>query len=142
VQVSRFKSKDQILDAVIAKRLTRTESMLELWEREATHPEDRIRHFICILSTNQELIQQYGCTVGTLCTDLAKLNHASQPGATQLFRLFRTWLRGQFTLLGRVADADALATHLLAQLALTRLSHRALSARTFSTSRPRRSMNG
>jgi hypothetical protein len=32
-----------------------------------------------------------------------------------LFTLFRTWLRRQFTLLGRKADADALAMHLLAR---------------------------
>ena len=32
-----------------------------------------------------------------------------------LFTLFRTWLRRQFTLLGREADADELAMHLLAR---------------------------
>ena len=32
-----------------------------------------------------------------------------------LFTLFRTWLRRQFTLLGRKADADELAMHLLAR---------------------------
>jgi TetR/AcrR family transcriptional repressor of nem operon len=53
--------------------------------------------------------------VGTLCSELAKLGHASQDEATKLFTLFRTWLRRQFALLGREADADALAMHLLAR---------------------------
>ena len=53
--------------------------------------------------------------VGTLCSELAKLNHASQAEANKLFTLVRTWLRKQFTLLGREADADALAMHLLAR---------------------------
>jgi hypothetical protein len=88
---------------------------LEKWEIEGKTPEDRIRSFINILIANKAKIKQYGCPVGTLCTELAKLNHASQPEANSLFTLFRTWLRRQFTLLGREADADELAMHLLAR---------------------------
>jgi AcrR family transcriptional regulator len=121
IQISRgnfyhhFKSKDEILDAVINVRLNNTQMMLEKWEIEGKTPEDRIRSFINILIANKAKIKQYGCPVGTLCTELAKLNHASQPEANSLFTLFRTWLRRQFTLLGREADADELAMHLLAR---------------------------
>ncbi len=121
VQISRgnfyhhFKSKDEILDAVINVRLANTRMMLDKWEIEGKTPEDRIRSFINILIANKAKIKQYGCPVGTLCTELAKLNHASQPEANSLFTLFRTWLRRQFTLLGREADADELAMHLLAR---------------------------
>jgi TetR/AcrR family transcriptional regulator, transcriptional repressor for nem operon len=121
VQISRgnfyhhFKSKDQILDAVIGSRLADTQNLLEQWEAEAAEPADRIRKFIHILIVNKDDIQRYGCPVGTLATELAKLNHASQGEAQLLFTLFRTWLRKQFTLLGRKADADALAMHLLAR---------------------------
>lgn len=110
-----FKSKDEILDAVINVRLANTRKMLEKWEIEGKQPADRIRSFINILIANRAKIKQYGCPVGTLCTELAKLNHASQGEASELFTLFRTWLRRQFTLLGRKADADALAMHLLAR---------------------------
>ncbi len=121
VQISRgnfyhhFKSKDEILDAVINMRLANTRKMLEQWEIEGKHPADRIRSFINILIANRAKIKQYGCPVGTLCTELAKLNHASQGEANELFTLFRIWLRRQFTLLGRKTDADALAMHLLAR---------------------------
>ncbi len=121
VQISRgnfyyhFKSKDEILDAVINVRLANTRRMLERWESEAEQPADRIRSFIHILIANRARIKRYGCPVGTLCTELAKLNHASQAEANKLFTLFRTWLRRQFTLLGRKADADELAMHLLAR---------------------------
>jgi TetR/AcrR family transcriptional repressor of nem operon len=50
-----------------------------------------------------------------LCTELAKLNHASREDANKLFTLFRTWLRRQFAALGRAQDADLLAMHLLAR---------------------------
>jgi TetR/AcrR family transcriptional repressor of nem operon len=110
-----FKSKDEILDAVIDARLANTRKMLEQWDIEGEQPADRIRSFIHILVANRADIKRYGCPVGTLCAELAKLNHASQAEANNLFTLFRTWLRRQFMLLGRKADADALAMHLLAR---------------------------
>jgi len=119
VQISRgnfyhhFKSKDEILSAVINVRLTNTQKMLERWEMEGNQPADRIRSFIHILVVNRAKIKRYGCPVGTLYTELAKLNHASQNEAKKLFTLFRTWLRKQFILLGHKADADKLAMHLL-----------------------------
>lgn len=110
-----FKSKDEILDAVIEARVAATTTMLERWEIEGKRPADRIRSFIHILIANRADIRRYGCPVGTLCSELAKLNHAAQGEANRLFALFRTWLRRQFVLLGRAADADALAMHLLAR---------------------------
>jgi TetR/AcrR family transcriptional repressor of nem operon len=110
-----FKTKDEILDAVIGARLANTRTMLERREIEGKDPEDRIRRFIYILIANRADIKRYGCPVGTLCGELAKLGHAAQAEANQLFTLFRAWLRRQFSLLGREADADALAMHLLAR---------------------------
>lgn len=121
VQISRgnfyhhFKSKDEILDAVIDLRLANTRQTLERWEIEGESPADRIRRFIHILIDNRAKIKRFGCPVGTLCTELAKLGHPSQGEANELFTLFRTWLRRQFTLLGRKADADELGMHILAR---------------------------
>ena len=110
-----FKSKDEILGAVINLRLTHTREMLAQWKSEGKNPVDCIRRFIRILIANRASIMRYGCPVGTLSAELAKLNHAGQAEANQLFTLFRTWLRGQFTLLGSEDEADALAMHLLAR---------------------------
>ena len=121
VQISRgnfyyhFKTKDEILDAVIDARLAHTRRMLDQWEAAGKDPADRIRSFIHMLVANRADIKRYGCPVGTLCTELAKLNHAAQGEAGKLFALFRAWLRRQFVALGRAQDADALAMHLLAR---------------------------
>ena len=120
VQISRgnfyyhFKTKDDILDAVITQRLAKTQNMLEQWEVDGETPADRIRSFINILIMNRTKIKAHGCPVGTLTSELAKLNHGAQGQANKLFTLFRTWLRRQFTELGHKQDADALALHVLA----------------------------
>jgi AcrR family transcriptional regulator len=110
-----FKTKDEILDAVIARRQAQTEAMLARWEAEGKTPQDRIGSFIRILLTNKTDIKKYGCPVGTLTGELAKLNHGARGEANGLFTLFRGWLRRQFELLGRRKDADTLALHLLAR---------------------------
>ncbi|AQZ62191.1 Transcriptional regulator, TetR family [[Actinomadura] parvosata subsp. kistnae] len=109
-----FKSKDAILDAVIATRLAGTRHMLRQWENEHPTPSGRILRFVEIVLTNGPDIQQYGCPVGTLNTELAKLGHTMRGQARELFTLFRDWLREQFTELGHADQADELAMHVLA----------------------------
>ncbi len=110
-----FKSKDEILDAVIRGRMDATAEMLARWEREGGDPEGRLLCFVGILIENRVKIKHYGCPVGTLCTEMAKLDHPSRADANRIFLLFRAWLRRQFELLGRREDADDLAMHLLAR---------------------------
>lgn len=108
-----FKTKDEILGAVIARRLAKTSAMLEMWDQRAEAPADRIRSFIHILIANGTKIMAHGCPIGTLCNELAKRDHAAKDDATRLFSLFRDWLARQFAALGRESDADALALHIL-----------------------------
>jgi AcrR family transcriptional regulator len=110
-----FKSKDDLLEAVIAARLQSREAMLGRWELAGKTPQARIRSFIQILIANRALIKRYGCPVGTLCAELGKLGHPAQAEANRIFTLYRTWLRAQFAAAGRAAQADALAMHLLAR---------------------------
>lgn len=108
-----FKTKDDILAAVIDCRLDATRRMLAQWESESDTTAGRIRRFIDLLLTNGPQIQDYGCPVGTLTTELAKLQHASREEAVGVFTLFRDWLRAQFADLGREHDADELTLHVL-----------------------------
>lgn len=110
-----YKTKDEILAAVIARRFERTAAMLAQWEADADGAVDRVRSFIHMLVMNRATISRHGCPVGTLCGELGKLGHPAKADASRLFTLFRAWLRGQFVLLGHEAGADALAMHLLAR---------------------------
>ena len=108
-----FRTKDEILRAAIALRLANTQSTLHAWEEDEGSPTERIKRFIHILIMNRTKIMAYGCPVGTLSNELAKLDHVARDDAVKLFSLFRAWLARQFAALGRKADAEALALHLL-----------------------------
>lgn len=113
-----FKTKDDILDAVIERRTHKTQSMLNAWAAEAPTPQARIGRFIHMMVMNSTKIRLHGCPVGTLCAELSKLEHPAQPKASHLFTLFRRWLAEQFAQAlppQRAAKADTLAMHLLAR---------------------------
>lgn len=120
VQISRgnfyyhFKAKDEILDAVIRLRVKKTQDILDNWSRQFSDPKARIQAFINIMMMNKTLISQYGCPVGTLCSELAKINHDALEAAQELFLLFRHWLANEFSQLGFIKNGDDLAVHLLA----------------------------
>lgn len=109
-----FKTKDDILDAVIARRMERTRATLDGWQAEGDGPRERILSFIHMLIANRAKIMAFGCPVGTLSSELAKLDHVAQGRAAEIFGLFRDWLAGQFRALGAGDNAEPLALHLLA----------------------------
>ena len=121
VQLSRgnfyyhFRTKDDILDAVIELRAGKTRDMLASWTAATVNPIERIGYFIRMMVMNGSRIRKHGCPVGTLCTELAKLEHPAQSKAGSLFILFRQWLSAQFEQIDTQQDADGLAMHLLAR---------------------------
>lgn len=108
-----FRTKDQILDAVIGFRMEKSRRMLEGYER-GSGPADAIRKFINIVIDNKSDIKRFGCPLGTLSGELAKLDHASRTQAVKLLALFREWLRAKFAELGFGKEADDCAMHVLA----------------------------
>lgn len=108
-----FKTKDDILHSVIDLRLARTQTMLEQWEKLSPSPTERIKCYVKIVITNWNKIKQHGCPVGTLTTELTKIDHLSQADARKIFRLFRNWLTAQFTSIGQGKNADDCAMRVL-----------------------------
>jgi len=108
-----FKTKDEILNAVIERRIVTTRAMSDSWEQDAGSPEDRMCSFARTLIVNRTKIMAHGCPVGTLCNELARLDHAAKDDTARLFAVFRDWLARQFIALGREADEEALALHIL-----------------------------
>jgi AcrR family transcriptional regulator len=110
-----FKTKDDILAAVLAHRTAQTQAMLDTWSAQAPTPQARIGRFVHLMVRNGGQIRQHGCPVGTLCAELSQLQHPAQAQARALFTLFRNWLARQFADMGAGPEADALAMHLLSR---------------------------
>lgn len=110
-----FKSKDEILNAVIDTRVEHIQQMLDSWTQQYPEPQQRILHFIDILTNNQENIKSHGCPIGSLCTELAKVSHEMLQDANMMLAVMRDWLTIQFRALGMGTDAKKVAMHLLAR---------------------------
>jgi len=107
-----FRTKDEILEAVIARRMQSTRALLAQWECDNPTPRGRLSAFVRILAVNGDKIMRYGCPVGSLATELSKLAHEARPASVGLFDLFAGWLAEQFRALD-CAEAEALGLHLL-----------------------------
>ncbi|MCK0071233.1 TetR/AcrR family transcriptional regulator [Kordiimonas laminariae] len=110
-----FKTKDQILEAVIELRLKNTLAMIKEWEAASHCAKERIKSYITILDRNKNKIAKHGCPVGTLTSELAKLSHDAQGSANKIFSLFDEWLQIQFIDIGLNDEAELLSQHVLAR---------------------------
>lgn len=110
-----FKSKDEILAAVIEARQAATREMIAGWERQEATPLGRIGCYVRIVIANGAAIRHFGCPVGTMTSELAKLDHHCLDQARGVFVIFRQWLADQFAALGNDRErAGDLAMHVLA----------------------------
>ncbi len=108
-----FKTKDEILQAVIEQRLEEYRALLAQWERESDDPKQRLRAFAGMIAGQRLELAEFGCPIGSLNTELGKGRRELQRAARALFDLFRDWLRARFTELGWGEEAEAQALHLL-----------------------------
>ena len=110
-----FKSKDDILGAVIEDRIKRMHAMLTEWENQHTHPKDKLHRFLSMLLNSEDDLVRYGCPIGSLTVELSKTQLAMQSRARDMFDVFVNWLIPQFEALGHQTDARLLALRLLAK---------------------------
>ena len=76
-----FKTRDDLLGAVITRPMDRTRAMPKGWQKGGSSPHDRILAFIRVVIVNRAGIMAYCCPVGRLCAELAKLEHVAQDRA-------------------------------------------------------------
>lgn len=108
-----FKSKDDILKAVIEQHLDDFRALLAHWQTLHPTPQARLVEFVNMVVTREQTLTQFGCPIGSLNTELGKDRLDLQESARALFDLFRDWLAAQFQAMGHGEEAEALALHLL-----------------------------
>ncbi|HHO59476.1 MAG TPA: TetR/AcrR family transcriptional regulator [Thiotrichales bacterium] len=110
-----FKTKDEILDAVVQARSAHFVDMLKQHEAATADPRERLLKLADMLDVNQDMVVDAGCPLGSLSSELAKEGTALQHKSRQVFDVVRQWAAAQFAALGR-SDADELAMELLARI--------------------------
>jgi AcrR family transcriptional regulator len=107
-----FKTKDDLVDAVISAHVEEVRSALAALERHRT-PKTRLRALVRMLAAQSEEAAQCGCPHGTLCSELDKRHDGLDERAAELIRVPIEWAEGQFRAMGR-RDARDLAVALIA----------------------------
>jgi TetR/AcrR family transcriptional regulator, transcriptional repressor for nem operon len=108
-----FKTKDDIVAAVVETRVDQIESALIALARRHRSPKARLKGLVRFLAQQKDSIAQFGCPHGTLSTELAKRAEQSDPLAARLMQIPLGWAEQQFRAMER-ADAHDLAVELVA----------------------------
>jgi TetR/AcrR family transcriptional regulator, transcriptional repressor for nem operon len=110
-----FKTKDDIIGAVVRAHRERLEASLAELEARHRSPKARLKALGDMLADQQEDVARYGCPYGTLSSELAKQADDPDPLAATLLSLQIEWAEKQLRALGQ-RNAANLAVELVAAL--------------------------
>ena len=111
-----FRSKDEILKAIIEQRIGSIRAMLEDWDQQYPAPKQRLKRYVQILLNEEKDVLRYGCPMGSLNVELSKTQLVQQSQAAEMFSIFLDWLKEQFQELGYGRTARDQALHLVARM--------------------------
>ena len=107
-----FKTKDELVGAAIDGYASDVQALLRSLDTHRT-PQARLKALIRELTVHRELTAQYGCPMGTLCSELDKRTDGPDRTCAQMLQLPIEWAERQFRAMGR-RDARDLAVALIA----------------------------
>lgn len=107
-----FKTKDDIVDAVVQSQAHQIGATLAEFERRHRSPKARLKALVRFLADHAEATARYGCPHGGLSSELAKQADAKGSPASRLMQIQLDWAEQQFRAMRR-RDARDLAVQLL-----------------------------
>src|SRR5713226_9954081 len=105
-----FKTKDELAEAVVERRLAEFRAFREEMDRLSS-PKERLLAFVESIHRNREQLARGGCPLGGLCTELHKEGGALAKKSAALFTEPMRWLEEQFRAVGHEKYSRALAVH-------------------------------
>src|SRR5215472_6924788 len=108
-----FKTKDEVIGAVIEAHVQQIKTVLALIDACHRSPKTRLKAFVREFTAQSEIVARFGCPLGSLCSELDKRVTEQGLPVAELMRLPIEWAEDQFRSLGR-PDARDLAFDLLA----------------------------
>jgi TetR/AcrR family transcriptional regulator, transcriptional repressor for nem operon len=109
-----FKTKDDVIAAVVAAHAERVGSALAAIDSRFRSPKRRLKALVQELAGQSEILARYGCPLGSLCSEIDKRLDAPDFAAAMLMLLIIDWAETQFQELGRGSRSRELAMDLLA----------------------------
>jgi len=106
-----FKTKEELAEAVVERRLGEFRAAREGWDRLSS-PKERLLAFVSSIQANRERLARGGCPLGSLCSELHKEGGALAKKSAALFTEPMRWLEKQFRAAGHEKDSRELAMHL------------------------------
>ena len=108
-----FKTKDDIVAAVIEAHVQQSKTALASIDSSHRSPKSRLKALVGEYARQSELIALYGCPHGSLCSELDKRPGRPDFALAELMRVPIEWAEQQFQALDR-RDAHDLAVSLIA----------------------------
>lgn len=108
-----FKSKDELLQAIINYRMGFISEHLQQWDQQFPDAKDRLKRFVQMLLNEEHDIVRYGCPMGSLNVELGKCQLSLQAKAREMFDLYQDWLEKVFKQLDKKGSKSR-SKHLLA----------------------------
>src|ERR1700686_4080175 len=105
-----FKTKDELGEAVVERRLAEFRALREEMDRLSS-PKERLVAFVESIHRNREQLARGGCPLGGLCTELHKEGGALAKKSAVLFTEPMRWLEEQFRAVGHDKTSRELAVH-------------------------------
>src|SRR5467141_5094566 len=106
-----FKTKDELGEAVVERRLAEFRALRDEMDRLSS-PKERLFAFVESVHGNREQLARGGCPLGGLCSELHKEGGALAKKSAALFTEPMRWLEKQFRAAGHDKDSRELAMHL------------------------------
>jgi TetR/AcrR family transcriptional regulator, transcriptional repressor for nem operon len=107
-----FKTKDELVGAVLASYTQEAAQLLEELERHRS-PKARLKALVGNWDAMRDAVAERGCPMGTLCSELDKVDGEAARDAAAVLAIIIDWAEDQFRQLGR-RDASDLALSLFA----------------------------
>lgn len=113
-----FKTKEDILAAVVDSRLSDFRQMLKTCEEASSDPQQRLYNLTRFPLQRESEILKYGCPIGSLSSELVKKQDTeiSQARLTAVFDLLKSWIEQQLNQLEQTERSHQIALNLLAKM--------------------------
>jgi len=110
-----FKTKEEIGEAIVERRLAELSVMRQELSRLSS-PRERLCSLVLASLEGSEMVAQFGCPMGTFCSEVNKEGGRLSQNASNLFAELLIWVEAQFREFCNKAEARGNAVHLVSAL--------------------------